>query len=72
MSENLPEAEGNEDDGHLETARITITRTLTVDGQDIVYLEMPTDLSLVEILGLLRYAEDSAIRGRMDDLSTED
>ena len=46
----------------FETARITITRRLTPDGDDQTgFYLAPDDLALVETLGLLRLAEDTAI-----------
>lgn len=54
----------------LQTAQITITRTLTDTGQDEVAITDDTT-SLVEALGLLEFAKDSIIRGCMDP-DTED
>lgn len=56
-------------DNGLETARITITRVLTTDdgdNGDQVWVETSDGMSLVETLGLLRFAEDSVIRDAMD------
>lgn len=60
MSE--PESEG------LESARITITSRLTLDGDETVSLELePHDLPIVTVLGLLEMSKDSALRATMDD-----
>lgn len=45
----------------IETSRITITRTLTPDGEDAHHVEATEGMSLVEALGLLRLAEASLL-----------
>lgn len=53
----------------FETARITITRRLTADGADIVRLSVePEEITLLETLGMLRMAEDSAIELAQGDV----
>jgi hypothetical protein len=49
-------------DEGLETARVTITRVLTPEGQDQHFVEATPGMSLVEALGLLRLAEDTLIQ----------
>lgn len=53
----------------LEVARIVITRTLTLDGDDVVEVEAldgdGDQLRLVETLGLLSLSKDTAIRMAM-------
>lgn len=54
----------------MEVARITIVRTLTDD--DVVDYVIATDtngddLPLTEALGMMRLAEDTIIRERMED-----
>jgi hypothetical protein len=49
-------------DNTYETARITITRVLTMHGEDEHYVETSDDLGLLEALGMLRLAEDSLIQ----------
>lgn len=61
----------------LETARITITRTLHDeygdDRDDRITTEVdPPGMSLVETLGLLRFAEDSVIRNAMGEGEDDD
>ena len=54
----------------ITTARITIVRTLTEDDVlDTVEAVTPDgdDLPLTEALGMLRLAEDTLIRDRMED-----
>jgi len=54
----------------MRLATVTITRDLT-DEDDVIRVEAidasGDDLPLVEALGLLRFAEDSVIRGRMGE-----
>lgn len=57
-------------------ATITITRELTADGQDIVgtsFVDGDGDtLPLITTLGMLRMAEDTAIRQAMGEAPEED
>lgn len=47
---------------------ITVRRYLDEDGDDCVQLDVePPEATLVEVLGLLRFAEDTAIREAMDN-----
>jgi hypothetical protein len=54
----------------VETAKITVTEVV-LDDDVVIMLEVePEDLALVHILGMLRFAEDGAIRdsiGEADD-----
>lgn len=61
-------AESAPEDGDMETARVTIVRTLTDDDVvDYVEAVVPggDDLPLTEALGMMRLAEDTLIRERM-------
>jgi hypothetical protein len=49
----------------LTTAKVVIKRQLTPDGSDEVWVGDDEALSLVEVLGLLEFAKDTIIRGRM-------
>jgi hypothetical protein len=51
----------------LITKTITITEELTEDGVHAGLSIEPEDADLVSVLGLLRLAEDSAIRMAMGD-----
>lgn len=53
--------------GDLDITKITIKRTLTPDGGDEVWVKHSDGSSLVELLGLLRFAEDSIIREKMEE-----
>lgn len=48
-------------------ATITITRTFTDDRDDRILVEGDEALSLIDVLGMLRFAEDSVIRERMGE-----
>lgn len=48
-----------------ETARITITRNLTDEGDD-VSTEWSEDAPLIELLGLVEYARDIILRAYVD------
>lgn len=50
----------------FETARITITRNLTDEGDDI-RTEWNEDSPLIELLGLVEYARDTILRAYMGD-----
>lgn len=65
--------QGSEEAG-LETGRITITRVLTADGEDLHFVEATFSMSLVEALGLLRLAEDTLIKfpPQEQDADTDD
>lgn len=54
------------DDG-LTIATVTITRTLTADDDAIRLNYEPAGLPLVEVLGMLTLATDSAIREAMGE-----
>ena len=55
-----------------QVAIITITRTL-IDNRDVIAVTASDaadeELALVEVLGMLRFAEDSVIRDRMGETS---
>lgn len=53
-------------DDELISARIVVTRRITGGGDDQVLVEGAEHLSLIEALGLLRFAEDTVIRERME------
>lgn len=54
-------------DDDLTIATVTITRTLTADDDAIRLNYEPAGLPLVEILGMLTLATDSAIREAMGE-----
>lgn len=54
----------------FETARITITRTLS-EGADAHHVEMSDDLGFIEALGLIEAAKDSVIRQFMGELGDD-
>lgn len=61
----------NLDDGTAILAKVVVARMIDVDGE-LVDLAVTEDsngdpLPLTEALGMLRLAEDSIIRSRMDD-----
>ena len=62
------------DAAEMRVATITITRDLSEDHDQIRVEALDAsdeDLPLVEALGLLRFAEDSIIRDRMDETPEE-
>lgn len=46
----------------METARITITRSLSEDGHDFTMVATSEGMSTIEALGMLRLAENSILR----------
>lgn len=68
-AQRLHSADANDADG-METARVTVVRTLTEDGI-IDYVEAVSpdgaELPLTEVLGMMRLAEDTLIRERLGD-----
>lgn len=65
-----------DDPTNMVMATITITRELTSDGRDIVgttFVDGDGDtLALVTTLGMLRMAEDTAIRQAMGEVPEDD
>lgn len=51
----------------FETARITITRTLT-DENDAHHVEWSDDLGFIEALGLIEAAKDTIVREFMGEI----
>ena len=55
----------------VETGRITITRVLTGDADpelsDLVKIELPDDMSVIEALGLLEMTKDYVLRDRGEE-----
>lgn len=62
---------GDNEDAGLLVARVTVERRLYGDGRDVVWSEAHDgddgDLTLVETLGLLELAKDTAIRTAMGE-----
>ncbi|GAA0977515.1 hypothetical protein ENKNEFLB_02096 [Nocardioides aquaticus] len=58
-------------DGDMLLSRITVTRHIDEDGQDLFGYEAEDgsgdELSIVEILGLLELAKDTALRSAMGE-----
>jgi uncharacterized membrane protein YwaF len=55
----------------LEVSRITIVRSISDAGADLLYVSVePESLSLVEILGCFSFAADTVIRERMGEDSS--
>lgn len=65
MATELPDVEG------MVIARVVITRTLSDDDDILDHVVAITndgdELGLAEALGMMRLAEDSLIRSRMDE-----
>lgn len=60
------------EDAAYETARITITRTLTDDGSDLHGVQYSDDLSFIEALGLIEAAKDTIVRAFMGEIPEDD
>ena len=56
----------DETTGH-EVARITITRTFTDDGDDLIGVDHSDDITAIEALGMLEMAKENWSAFRPDD-----
>lgn len=55
-------------DGEVVSEQIVVTRAITSDGDDVMYVDTyPDDVRLPTFLGLLELAKDHALNGDNDD-----